>query len=253
MSSTGEIVSLEQVTEGMELGWEERVITKYNRELCLAAQCDPIPGVGNKEVESILMPLIEDIPLPPGYSLWWDGIYEDQTLSSEAIMSQMPIAIILILSILMLLFGDFRKTFIVILMVPLVMIGVSFAFLASGLFFGFFAILGLLGLVGMVIKNAIVLLDQAELEIKENGKSKYQAIVLAARSKAIVLAARSRAIPVSMAAGTTILGMTPLLPDPMFGGMAVTIMGGLFVATLLTIIVLPVFYAIAFGLKREEL
>jgi multidrug efflux pump subunit AcrB len=244
MSSTGEIVSLEQVTEGMELGWEERVITKYNRELCLAAQCDPIPGVGNKEVESILMPLIEDIPLPPGYSLWWDGIYEDQTLSSEAIMSQMPIAIILILSILMLLFGDFRKTFIVILMVPLVMIGVSFAFLASGLFFGFFAILGLLGLVGMVIKNAIVLLDQAELEIKENGKSKYQAIVLAARS---------RAIPVSMAAGTTILGMTPLLPDPMFGGMAVTIMGGLFVATLLTIIVLPVFYAIAFGLKKEAL
>ncbi len=244
MSSTGEIVSLEQVTEDMELGWEERAITKYNRELCLAAQCDPIPGVGNKEVEAILMPLIEDIPLPPGYSLWWDGIYEDQTLSSEAIMSQMPIAIILILSILMLLFGDFRKTLIVILMVPLVMIGVSFAFLSSGLFFGFFAILGLLGLVGMVIKNAIVLLDQADLEMKVNGKSKYQSIVLAARS---------RAIPVSMAAGTTILGMTPLLPDPMFGGMAVTIMGGLFIATLLTIIVLPVFYAIIFGLKREEL
>lgn len=244
MSSTGEIVSLDQVTEGIGLGWEERVITKYNRELCLAVQCDPIPGIGNKEVEAILMPLIEEIPLPPGYSLWWDGIYEDQTLSQDAIMSQMPIAIILILSILMLLFRDFRKTFIVILMIPLVMIGVSFAFLASGLFFGFFAILGLLGLVGMVIKNAIVLLDQADLEIKENGKSKYQAIVLAARS---------RAMPVSMAAGTTILGMTPLLPDPMFGGMAVTIMGGLFIATLLTIIVLPVFYAIAFGLKKEEL
>jgi multidrug efflux pump subunit AcrB len=190
------------------------------------------------------MPLIEDIPLPPGYTLWWDGIYEDQTLSSEAIVSQMPIAVILIISILMLLFRDIRKTLIVMLMVPLVMIGVVFAFLASGLFFGFFAILGLLGLVGMVIKNAIVLLDQAELEIKVNGLSKYQAIVMAARS---------RAIPVSMAAGTTILGMIPLLPDPMFGGMAVTIMGGLFIATLLTIIVLPVFYAIIFGLKREAL
>jgi multidrug efflux pump subunit AcrB len=244
MSSTGNIVSLEQVTEGLNLAFEERVITKYNRELCLAAQCDPVPGIGNKEIEAILMPQIEDIPLPPGYSLWWDGIYEDQTLSQEAIMSQMPIAIILILSILMLLFGDFRKTLIVILMVPLVMIGVSFAFLASGLFFGFFAILGLLGLVGMVIKNAIVLLDQADLEMKVNGKSKYQAIVLAARS---------RAMPVAMAAGTTILGMIPLLPDPMFGGMAVTIMGGLFIATILTIIVLPVFYAIIFGLKREEL
>ncbi len=244
MSSTGSIVSLEQITNGLDLTWEERVITKYNRELCLAAQCDPIPGKGNKEIEAILMPLINDIPLPPGYSLWWDGIYEDQTLSSEAILSQMPIAVILIVSILMLLFRDVRKTLIVMLMVPLVMIGVIFAFLASGLFFGFFAILGLLGLVGMVIKNAIVLLDQAELEMKDNGKSKYQAIVLAARS---------RAIPVSMAAGTTILGMIPLVPDPMFGGMAVTIMGGLFVATLLTIIVLPAFYAIIFRLKREEL
>jgi len=244
MSSTGSVVPLEQITDGLDLGWEERVITKYNRELCLAAQCDPIPGIGNKEIEAILMPQIEAIPLPPGYSLWWDGIYEDQMLSQQAIGSQMPIAIILIISILMLLFGDFRKMIIVVLMVPLVMIGVSFAFLASGLFFGFFAILGLLGLVGMVIKNAIVLLDQADLEMKENGKSKYQAIVLAARS---------RAIPVSMAAGTTILGMIPLLPDPMFGGMAVTIMGGLFIATLLTIIVLPVFYAIIFGLKREKL
>jgi len=96
----------------------------------------------------------------------------------------------------------------------------------------------------MVIKNAIVLLDQADLEVKVNGKSKYQSIVLAARS---------RAVPVSMAAGTTILGMIPLIPDPMFGGMAVTIMGGLFIATILTIIVLPVFYAIAFNLKKEEL
>ena len=241
LSSTGDIVLLDQVADEITLDWEERVITKYNREKSIAAQCDPIPGVGNKEIEAILMPLVEDIPLPPGYTLWWDGIYEDQTLSQEAILSQMPVAIILIVSILMLLFGDFRKTAIVLLMVPLVMIGVSFAFLASGLFFGFFAILGLLGLVGMVIKNAIVLLDQADLEIKENQLSKYGAIVSAARS---------RAIPVSMAAGTTILGMMPLLPDPMFGGMAVTIMGGLFIATLLTIIVLPVFYVIAFGLKK---
>jgi multidrug efflux pump subunit AcrB len=141
----------------------------------------------------------------------------------------------------MLLFGDVRKTIIVLLMIPLVLIGITFAFLSSGLFFGFFAILGLLGLVGMVIKNAVVLLDQVELEINENRLTKYQAIVTAAKS---------RAIPVAMAAGTTILGMIPLLPDPMFGGMAVTIMGGLFIATILTIIILPVFYAVAFGLKK---
>ena len=219
-------------------------IRKYNRGLSIVAQCELEPGIGNKEAEAKLMPLIEAIPLPPGYTLWWDGIYEDQTDSTNAIMANMLLTIVIIISILMFLFADFRKTTIVILMVPLVMIGVTFSFLASGLMFGFFAILGLLGLVGMVIKNAIVLFDQAEEEIKTNGKSKYQSIIIAARS---------RTIPVSMAAGTTILGMIPLLPDPMFGGMAVTIMGGLFVATILTIIVLPAFYAIFFNLKKEPL
>jgi multidrug efflux pump subunit AcrB len=142
----------------------------------------------------------------------------------------------------MVLYRDWKRVFMIFLMVPLVMIGITFAFLASGLFFGFFAVLGLLGLVGMVIKNSIVLLDQADLEMKENGLSQY---------KAIVVATRSRAIPVVMAAGTTILGMAPLLPDPMFGAMAVTIMGGLFVATMLTIIVLPAFYAAMYKLKKD--
>ena len=128
-------------------------------------------------------------------------------------------------------------------MIPLIMIGVVLGFLITGQSFGFFAILGLLGLMGMVIKNAIVLLEQSGLEINENGLKPYDAIVSAARS---------RAIPVSMAAGTTILGMIPLLPDPMFGGMAATIMGGLLVATLLTIIVLPVLYCTFYGLKKED-
>jgi len=244
MNAGGSIVALEQVTDELKLGWEARNIRKYNRELSIVAQCELEPGVGNKEAEGKLMPLIEAIPLPPGYTLWWDGIYEDQVDSTNAIMANMLLTVVIIISILMFLFADFRKTTIVILMIPLVMIGITFSFLASGLMFGFFAILGLLGLVGMVIKNAIVLFDQAEEEIKINGKSKYQSIIIAARS---------RTIPVSMAAGTTILGMLPLIPDPMFGGMAVTIMGGLFVATILTIIVLPTFYAIFFNLKKEPL
>ena len=241
MNATGAIVALDQVTDELKLGWESRNIRKYNRQLSIVAQCELEPEVGNKEAEAKIMPLIEAIKLPPGYTLWWDGIYEDQTDSTAAIMANMGLTVLLIVSILMLLFADIRKTTIVILMVPLVMIGITFSFLASGLMFGFFAILGLLGLVGMVIKNAIVLLDQAEEEVKTNGVSKYQSIIIAARS---------RTVPVVMAAGTTILGMIPLLPDPMFGGMAVTIMGGLFIATILTIIVLPAFYAIAFGLKK---
>ncbi len=242
LNAYGDIIPLDQLTDSIPIKFENYYITKFNRQLSIAAQCDPVPGIGNTELEARLMPKIDAIPLPPGYRLWWDGIYYTQQVTNKAINSKLPIAVLIILTILMLQYRNWKTVTMIGLMVPLVMIGITFAFLASGLFFGFFAVLGILGLVGMVIKNAIVLLDQADMEMKENGLSQYQAIVTATRS---------RAIPVSMAAGTTILGMAPLLPDPMFGGMAVAIMGGLFAATLLTIIVLPAFYAVFFNLKKE--
>ncbi len=242
MNAYGDIVPLSQVTDSIPIKFENYYLTEFNRQLSIAAQCDPVDGVGNTELEARLMPKIETIPLPPGYRLWWDGIYFTQQVTNEAIGGKLPIAVLLILTILMLQYREWKTVTMIVLMVPLVIIGITLAFLTSGLFFGFFALLGILGLVGMVIKNAIVLLDQANQEMKENGLTKYQAIVVAARS---------RAIPVAMAAGTTIFGMAPLLPDPMFGGMAVAIMGGLFVATLLTIIVLPAFYAVMFNLKKE--
>jgi len=242
-NNNSEAVSLDRVVERYEMGWENLNIRRYNRQRSIAAQCDPIWGYENTDAEAVLMPAIEQIELPEGYRLWWDGIFEDQTLSQEAIGSQMPVAIILIITILIVLFNSYKKTLSILMMIPLILIGVIFGFLASGLPFGFFAILGLLGLIGMVIKNAIVLIDQANLEMKDNKKTPYEAIVLAAQS---------RAVPVSMAAGTTILGMTPLLPDPMFGGMAATIMGGLFVATLLTILVLPVLYSAFYGLSKKK-
>ena len=223
MSSTGDIVPLDQVTDSIPIKFENYYLTKFNRQLSIAAQCDPISGVGNAELEAVLIPKIEKIPLPPGYTLWWDGIYFTQQVTNKAIGGQLPLAVLLIVTILMILYREWRTVTMIILMVPLIIIGITFAFLASGLFYGFFAVLGILGLVGMVIKNAIVLLDQANMEMEDNGRTQYEAIVIAARS---------RAIPVAMAAGTTIFGMAPLLPDPMFGGMAVAIMGGLFVATL---------------------
>ena len=128
-------------------------------------------------------------------------------------------------------------------MVPLLMIGVAFALKLSGFYFSFFAILGVLGLIGMVIKNGIVLIDQSDIEMRDNGLSRYESIVFAAKA---------RAIPVAMAAGTTIMGMIPLIPDAMFGSLAVTIMGGLFGSTLLTIFVLPPIYAIFYGLNEKK-
>ena len=243
MNARGEIIPLEQVTDSIPLQFENYYLTKFNRQLSIAAQCDPVPGIGNAELEAKLMPKIEAIPLPPGYRLWWDGIYFIQQLVSDAISGKVPIAVLMIVTILMILYRDWKTVTLIGLMIPFIIIGITAAFLLSGLFFGFFAVLGILGLIGMVIKNAIVLLDQANLEMEENNRSQYDAIVIATRS---------RAIPVAMAAGTTILGMAPLLPDPMFGAMAVSIMGGLFVATLLTIIVLPAFYATFYGLKKPD-
>jgi multidrug efflux pump subunit AcrB len=166
-----------------------------------------------------------------------------QDVTNKAIASQLPMAMILIITILVVLFNSYKKTLVILLMLPLIMIGVNLGFLLTGQSMGFFATLGLLGLIGMVTKNAIVLIDQINIEINQNGKAPYDAVVTAAVS---------RAVPVGMAAATTILGMTPLLPDPMFGGMAATIMGGLLVATILTIIVLPVFYSTIYRLKKDK-
>ncbi len=126
-------------------------------------------------------------------------------------------------------------------MIPLIFIGVVLGLAVTGKVFNFFSLLGLLGLVGMNIKNAVVLVEQIGV-LRGEGLAPYDALVAATRS---------RIVPVVMASGTTILGMLPLLFDSMFGAMAATIMGGLFVATLLTICVLPVVYAIFHNVCRS--
>ncbi|MCG8581397.1 MAG: efflux RND transporter permease subunit [Bacteroidales bacterium] len=239
-SVTGEAVALNQVTEGHTLDWRNGVIRRYNRERALAAQCDAIRGVETPELEGLILPKLEAIELPPGYGLRYEGMKYYQDVTQSAIAKNFPLTLIIFIFILTILFNDFKKPIIILLSVPLMMIGIVLSLIVSGAPYGFFATLGLLGLVGMVIKNAIVLIDQINLELAE-GRDQYTAVINAARS---------RVIPVSMAAGTTILGMLPLLPDPMFGGMAATIMGGLFAATLLTIIVIPVMYIIFFNVKK---
>ena len=124
-------------------------------------------------------------------------------------------------------------------MLPLIFIGIVLGLLLLGKTFDFFAILGLLGLIGMNIKNAIVLVDQIDAETAA-GKTPREAVISATTT---------RIVPVAMASGTTILGMLPLLFDAMFGGMAATIMGGLLVASILTLFVLPVAYCAIQGIK----
>ena len=129
----------------------------------------------------------------------------------------------------------------ILLMIPLIFIGVVLGLAVTGKVFNFFSLLGLLGLVGMNIKNAVVLVEQIGV-LRSEGKGAYEALTAATRS---------RIVPVAMASGTTILGMLPLLFDSMFGAMAATIMGGLLVATLLTVCVLPVVYAIFYNIRKS--
>lgn len=239
----GQNVQLGDIVEGGKLEWENFTIRRRNRQRAIAASCEPVFGIENVEAEQVLVPLIEAIELPIGYSLFWNGIKYNQDVTQQAIAGQLPLAIIIMISILVILFNSLKKMVAIFMMIPLILIGVVAGFIMTGTIFNFFATLGLLGLIGMVIKNAIVLVEQIEIEREESPDiSHYEAVV---RSSI------SRSLPVIMAAGTTILGMAPLAPDAMFGGMAITIMGGLFGATLLTLIVLPVIYCVIFGLKKD--
>ena len=145
----------------------------------------------------------------------------------------------LIFVVLLLLFRNYRDPAVILLMLPLIFIGVVLGLVTTGKVFNFFSLLGLLGLIGMNIKNAVVLVEQIGL-LRTAGRTPREALIEATRS---------RIVPVVMASGTTILGMLPLLFDSMFGAMAATIMGGLLVATLLTICVLPVVYALFYRIR----
>jgi multidrug efflux pump subunit AcrB len=171
------------------------------------------------------------------------GEQETQDVSNAALAKNIPLTFLLIYVVLLFLFpSNYRKPVLIMLMLPLVFIGVVWGLLLFGKSLDFFAILGLLGLIGMNIKNAIVLVDEIGLQLKD-GKGAVPAVVEATKT---------RIVPVTMASGTTILGMLPLLGDAMFAGMAATIMGGLFVSTVLTIFVLPVTYCIFFKIRADR-
>ena len=233
---------LAQVVDRFDLNYNYNVIKRYNRERVMMAQCDPKRGANTKQAFRKVWEEVQKIEVPPGYRMKFFGEDESQVESNEALAANMPLTFILMFVVLLLLFRTYRKPIVILLMVPLIFIGVVFGLLVLGRMFDFFALLGLLGLVGMNIKNAIVLVDQIGIE-QANGLAPLEAVIQATKS---------RIVPVTMASGTTILGMLPLLFDAMFGGMAAGIMGGLLVASLLTIIVLPVTYSLIFRISVKK-
>ena len=240
-ATSGFTVPLAQVVDSFAYDYHYNVIKRYNRDRVMMAQCDPKRGANTKAAFSEVWNKVKSMNMPEGYRMKIFGEDESQVESNEALAANMPLTFILMFIVLLLLFRTYRKPTIILLMVPLIFIGVVFGLLVMGKMFDFFALLGVLGLVGMNIKNAIVLVDQIGIE-QENGLAPLDAVLQATKS---------RIVPVAMASGTTILGMLPLLFDAMFGGMAACIMGGLLVASLLTIVVLPVTYCLIFRIKAD--
>jgi multidrug efflux pump subunit AcrB len=241
-ATAGRYVPVGQFVDRLETRWENAIIRREDRFPMIKAQCDPPAGALSAPLFERLRPKIEAIELPPGYVLEWHGEYKASREANEGLATAAPYGFAAMVLAVLVMFNAFRQTAVIWLTVPLAVVGVAVGLLLFQAPFEFMAILGVLSLTGMLIKNAIVLVDQIDVEIRE-GKPRYQAVLDAAVS---------RARPVFLGAATTVLGVAPLLVDPFFRSMAVTIMFGLIFATGLTLVVVPLLYAIFFRIRDNE-
>ncbi|WP_170598742.1 efflux RND transporter permease subunit [Ruegeria arenilitoris] len=233
-------VPIEQMVDGFQYKALNTLVHRRDRVLTVTVGADIPAGLTAAQVHSEVRDAIEDMELPLGYKLEWGGEFEDSGKAQASLGKQLPLSLLIMVLISVLLFNAIRQPVIIWLLVPMSVNGVVIGLLGTGLPFTFTALLGLLSLSGMLIKNGIVLVEEIDL-VRATGKPLRDAIIEASVS---------RLRPVMLAAITTILGMAPLLTDAFFVSMAVTIMGGLAFATILTMVAAPVFYMLFFS--REE-
>lgn len=233
-------VNIGQVIRRVDLEWEDALIKRRDRKRTLSVLADPVAGVTPATLHAKIRDAVEAIELPDGYALQWGGEYEAQQDANVAVFTYVPLGVLVMIVLTVLLFSSIKQTLVVWLTVPLSIVGVTIGLLSTNSPFSFMALLALLSLIGMQLKNGIVLVE----EIKRLQEEQNQPWL-----DAITHAAISRLRPVTMAALTTILGMIPLLGDVFFQPMAVTIMFGLGFATLLTLIVVPVLFALFYRVK----
>ncbi|MFW8594541.1 efflux RND transporter permease subunit [Cribrihabitans neustonicus] len=239
-SSAGQFVPLEQMIDGIDVEVENTLVHRRDRVPTLTVGADIPPDLTAATVFAQVRGSIEEMQIPPGYRMEWGGEHEDSADANASLGKQLPVTLLIMVLISVLLFNAIRQPVIIWLLVPMSVNGVVIGLLGTGLPFTFTALLGLLSLSGMLIKNGIVLVEEIDL-VRATGTPLREAIVEASVS---------RLRPVMLAAVTTILGMAPLLTDAFFVSMAVTIMGGLAFATVLTLVAAPVFYLIFFS--RDE-
>jgi multidrug efflux pump subunit AcrB len=240
---TGKSVPILEVVNGFETVWQNSRLRRVDRVWTINAQSDPLPGELAGELLASVRPKIETMDLPEGYSFKWNGEIGDSSEANSSLAGTIPLGFLAMVLVVVLLFNGLKQPLIIWLAVPLSIIGVVFGLLLTGTAMEFMAILGLLSLSGLLIKNAIVLVDQMDLEIRE-GKPRYDAVLDSAAS---------RVRPVMMGSLTTVLGVVPLFLDAFFKSMAVVLVFGLTFATLLTLVVIPVLYAMIFRIKPDEI
>ena len=243
VSRNGLAVPLAQVGR-IEFVHEEPILWRRNRDMSITVRSDVVDGVQPPDVTNQIWPTLADIrdKLAPGYRLEIGGAVEESEKGNASIFKLFPLMIGVMLMLLMIQLQSFSRLILVFLTAPLGLIGASLALNLSNQPFGFVALLGLIALAGMIMRNTVILVDQIETDV-EHGST---------RRTAIVEATVRRARPVVLTALAAILAMIPLSSSAFWGPMAFTIMGGLFVATFLTLLFLPALYALWFREHLDE-
>jgi multidrug efflux pump subunit AcrB len=218
----------------IEYSQELPLIWRRNRVPTLTVQSDVAPGAQAEAIVLALQPKIDELnaSLPKDYSIAVGGTYEESMKSQRSVLAVVPVMLFLMFTFLMIQLQSFHRLFLVLSVAPLGVIGVAMALLVSGKPLGFVSLLGVLALIGMIIRNSVILVDQIETEIAL-GRSQWDAVVEASSS---------RFRPILLTAAAAILGMIPIAPTVFWGPMAYAIMGGLAVATVLTLLFLPALY-----------
>jgi multidrug efflux pump subunit AcrB len=223
---------LAQVVDDIALEWEDPIITRFNRRRQIAVQATP-NGVTFPTLRAAVIEKFEAIKLPPGYELFWDGEYDSTLRGQTSLIPGMVPAFVIMAIIIVALFNALNQALIMVLVVPFSIIGIVAILLPTQTPFGFMSLLGAMSLIGLMIKNSIVLLDEIETN-RKTGMEPYDATITAGVS---------RLRPVVLGAATTILGVLPLVQDAFWISMALTMMFGLLFGTILTMVMVPVFYA----------
>lgn len=240
--TAGRTVQVNQLLASIDMMWDDAMIRRIDREPTIKVQSDPAPGVYTNDAFNLIRPHIEAMALPPGYKLKWYGEYDSSREANAGIAASAPYGFAAMILAVVFMFNALRQPLVIWMTAPLAVVGVVIGLILFQTAFEFMAILGFLSLIGMMVKNAIVLVDEADHNIHA-GMPAYEAVIDACLS---------RARPVVLGALTTILGVAPLLVDPFFKSMAVTVMFGLLFATALTLVVLPLFYCVLLRIPAPE-